>query len=316
VVIKEFPKKNIIRRWFKENSPWCPLFGVIPFQFLGSNSLLKNPVKGRCLRIIEEARELWDVRHPLDLAPFFYSWPKPEEASWYPNKDLLIARGIYLHVLDIFGAAQIFNPDLDPDQIRHSEILWHARDYGRSFMLQVQYADQKSYKGAEEIEDYKMFGIFSIYLAWRSLEEILTEEESPDSPTILRNLLLAEAFFKEAENIQKAKLKDRPKKAGQKGGGMRQKVPAVMEVVGHANIKSKTKTVLGLWEYLKKEFHGEKHFITKDSDIFFDVIDGEIENVMTIKTFKSKGKKEFMKEERISFRTFQRYTSHLKKESQ
>jgi hypothetical protein len=288
MVVKEFPKKNIIKRWFKEHSPWCPLFGVIPFQFLGSDSLLKNPVKGRCLRIIEEARELWDVRHPLDIAPFSYSWPKPEEVSWYPKEELLTARGIFWHVLDIFGASQIHNRDKDPDQIKHSEILWHARDYGRSF------------EGAKEVEDYKMIAIFSIYLAWHCLKEVLSEEASADDPGILKDLLLAEAFFKEAENIQKVRLKDRFRKAARKGGQANKKAQAFALACEHALKESPKKDSLSLWRFIKKNYSDRVEDLTieydKDVNKFYERSrDGRSRS--------------------ISFRTFQRYISHLKKES-
>ena len=290
MVVKEFPKKNIIKRWFKENSPWCPLFGVIPFKFLDDNSLLKNPLKWRCLRIIEGARELWDVRHPLDLAPFSYSWPEPEEASWYPKGELLIARGIFWHVLDIFGASQIFNPDLDPDQIKHSEILWHARDYGRSF------------GGAScekwEVEDYKMLAIFSIYLAWHCLKEVLSEEARADSPEILKDLLLAEAFLKEVENMQKTRLKDRFKKAAQKGGRASKKAKGFILACEHALKESPKKDTLSLWRFIKRNYSDTVEDLTieydKDTNKFYERYrDG--------------------RSRPISFRTFQRYISDLKK---
>ena len=289
MVVKEFPKKNIIKKWFNEHSPWCPLFGVIPFQFLGRDSLLKNPIKERCLRIVEESRELWDVRHPLDLAPFSYSWPKPEEVSWYPKGELLTARGVFLHVLDIFGASQIFNPDMDPDQIKHSEILWHARDYGHSF------------EGAREVEDYKMIVIFSIYLAWNCLEEILSEEASADDPKILKDLLLAEAFLKEAESLQKARLKDRFKKAAQKGGKASKKPKGFILACMHALKESPNKDSLSLWRFIRKNYSDTAEDLTIEYD-------------QDVNKFYERYRDG--RSRPISFRTFQRYISDLKKKSQ
>jgi hypothetical protein len=286
MIVKEFPKKNIIRRWFRENYPCCPLFGKIPFHFLGRGSLVKNPFKERCLRIIEHARELWNVRHPLDMAPFSYSWPRPDEVSWYPKDELLTARGIFLHVLDIFGASQIFNPDMDPDQIKHSEILWHARDYGRSF------------GSTKEVEDYKMLAIFSIWLAYHCLKEVLSEEERADDPEILKKLLLAEAFLKEVENIQKTRLKDRFKKAAQKGGRASKKAKGFILACKHALKESPKKDSLSLWRFIRKNYSDT----VEDFTIEYD------EDVNKFYERSRDGRSR-----PISFRTFQRYISELKK---
>lgn len=287
MVVKEFPKKNIIRRWFKENSPWCPLFGIIPFKFLGSDSLLKDPFKNRCLWMIEEARELWDVGDPLADPPTFpYSWPTPEEVSWYPKGELLTARGIFWHVLDIFGASQVENRDKDPDQIKHSEILWHARDYGRSF------------SGAKEVEDYKMIAIFSIYLAWNCLKEVLSEEASADSPEILKDLLLAEAFLRNVGDIQKAALKDRFKKAAQKGGRASKKAKGFILACEYALKESPRKDSLSLWRFIRKNY----------SDTVEDLT---IEYDKDVNKFYERSRDG--RSRPISFRTFQRYISELKK---
>jgi hypothetical protein len=308
MVVKQFPKKNIITRWFKENSPWCPLFGVIPFKFLGDDSSVKQPIKIRCLTIIDEARyELWDVRHPLDMAPFSYSWPKPEEVSWYPSKDLLIGRGIYLDAPDIFRAARVRYADRDP---------YMPRGYEAECMLLTHGALQKPYKGPEDIEDYKKLGIFSIYLAWHCLKEVLSGEEKADDPGIWKDLLLAEAFLKEAENIQRVRLKDRAKKTGQKGGWMHGKILAVTLAIGRVDQPPGKKSALALWQCLKHKYRGEEHFMTKESDIFFETKGDEIENLMTVRTFKASGKTrkiEIMKDQRITFSAFRTYVKAYRK---
>jgi len=300
-------KSQAIKEWFKENSPWCPLFGVIPFRFMGQ---MDPPTKARVLDIIDDGRRLWDVSHPLDIAPFTYSWPKPEEISWYPKGELLTARGIFWHVIDIFGASQtsarVHNGlDLDPDQVNRSLILWHASDYGSG-----------TFGGATDVPDYKMLAIFSIFLAWWCLELILSREYNTENPQILKDLMLAEAFLKQIANIQNLILNDRPKKAGRKGGLLRRKLPAVTLAIEQADQKSSKKSVRGLWEYLKNQYHEDRHFVTKDSDIFFGMKNGEIENLMTIRTFNALGKKrktEEMKDRQIKLSTFKTYVMAYRK---
>jgi hypothetical protein len=112
-------------------------------------------------------------------------------------------------------------------------------------------------------------------------------------------------------------LKDKLKTGGRKGGWMRRKIPAVMLAIEHAVELSKNKSTLGLWQYLKKKsHHGQYHFVTKDSDIFFETKDGEIENLMTIRTFMptgKTGKTEVMKDQQITFSAFKTYVSAYRK---
>lgn len=290
-----------IKKWFEKNSPWCPLFGTIPFRFLRTDKPENfcDPIELRCLKIIRGGRSAWGVGDHLGIGPD--SWPKPEKLYWYPQGELLTARGIFWHVLDIFGASGIHNPGMDPDQIKHSEILWHARDYGRTF------------EGAKEVEDYKMLAVFSIYLAWNCLKGILTEDEYSSEREILKNLLLAEGFLKEAENIQKLKLKGHFKKAGAKGGKMRSKIPIVYEAIEEAEREARQKTEIGMWRYLKNRYSGGKRFITENADLFFD---DETENLLTIRTFNRVGKTkkvQTMKDQRITFSTFKTYVKPYRK---
>jgi hypothetical protein len=105
-------------------------------------------------------------------------------------------------------------------------------------------------------------------------------------------------------------LKERTKGWSSKGGRGHGKNPAVFEAIKYALAKSKFKTVRGLWECLKREFDKDEHFVTKDSDVFFE---GE-ENVMTIRTFSKRGKtKEHMTDQTITFWTFKTYVSAYKK---
>jgi hypothetical protein len=283
----------MIKKWFKKNSPWCPLFGVIPFKFLGSDSLIKDPIKERCLRIIEEARELWNIYSPLDIPAFSYSWPKPEEIPYYPKGELLTARGIFWHVLDIFGASKIFNPEMDPDQIKDSEVLWHARDYGESF------------DGAKEVEDFKMLAIFSIYLAWDSLEGILTGEESLNSPAIHSNLLFAETFLSKA-NKKRGEWEKR--EISRKGGSAGKKEPAFNLLVEYAWQNSKRKTSLSMWEFLKKRLQ-ETEVSGQNIIEGYDFVYEKKDNKITL-YFNDKKKRP----RDMGFRSFQNYVSDFKEE--
>ncbi|MBM4338808.1 MAG: hypothetical protein FJ110_04630 [Deltaproteobacteria bacterium] len=164
-----------------------------------------------------------------------------------------------------------------------------------------------------------MLAVFSIYLAWDCLEAVLTKDGDYSEREILKNLLLAEAFLKESEIIQKLKLKGHSKKAGAKGGKMRQKIPAVFEAIKKAEREARQKTALGMWEYLKKRYFGDEHFETINSDLFFDrdeTDDDETENLMTIRTFNSVGKLkkvQTMKDKRITFSQFKNYVKTHRK---
>jgi hypothetical protein len=251
------PKREI-EKWFEKHSPWCPLFGVIPFKFLlhGNARMVTDPIMTRCLRIIEEARETWNVRHPLDMPPFPYSWPEPKEVSWYPTGELLAARGLFWHVLDIMSASQVFNPDTDPDQIRDSEILWHARDYGRSF------------EGAEEVDDYKMFAILAIYLSWHVLKKILLKESNAEDPEIFRDLLYAEAFL--SKRLQMKEMKQRM--GNVKGGSASKQKKGIIQAIQWARKKSKNQSASGLWKFLSLNCTKDKPFKSEDGySVYFYV---------------------------------------------
>lgn len=274
-------QQDSYKAWLQETSAWCPLFGEIPLRYLGTEY---TSFQKRCLDIIAAARSLWGV----DALWLSNSWPEPKEVEWYPEFDLKTARGIYNHVLDIFGASGIFNPDKDPDQIKPSEILWHARDYSRHW----------AYRPGKDVEDYKVFSVFSIYLAWRSFKEVLSEEETSDSPQILKRLLFAETFLSKA---QKGFNQNRKREDSARGGRVLKRLEGIMLATQWALKSSKNKGALSLWKFLKRELGNDEKTFGK-VDIGFD----ENKNCLFQIDKTGKGKE-------IRFRAFQNYVRDIKK---
>jgi hypothetical protein len=260
--------KNTFRDWYKLNSPWCPLFGQLPTDFLlGDPSSLCND----CINIIREARGLWNVESDYTYPGYpanqyggkeeawDISWPEPEQVPKYSRKSLESARMISLiHASILYATVDFWNPNF-PGRQRENFIEDSNRpgEYIERYTLDSEwekvceiarrdYHVMKDRTYIEEnIPDYEILAIVAISEAWRVLTDILNGEEFEGNPKILNRTRIAQALLQRAiQQALETEVETQTEAQNRQMAGFKKK-----------NLKSaqRQKRILEQFEVLKKE---------------------------------------------------------------
>jgi hypothetical protein len=196
--------------------------------------------------------------------------------SWKPDDpDLLATQNLFDRLQDVLSRSSKGNSRLGPDQVPESALLDEAR------------------QETGPIESYKIFSVVSIHFAWDALRKMFSGQRIGDQA------FLAETFFNKAQRrwFYEVQRKREILQRGSKGGKADKKAKTFFRLCKRALKESPKGNTISLWRFIKRNC-----LDTLEYDIEFD----EDENKFYEHYDDGRSRP-------ISFRTFQRYISDLKK---
>lgn len=198
--IEAAERVNYNKKVFSE--PWCPLFGWWP-DF--DPPALPNSQVDRCLEIITQAREIWEIGPfgnllfeededglPTQLSADS-SYPDPEEVSEYPKEALESARTIFIGRHSTFQHAgwDRINPST-PTPLKD---LWRGL---------VSFAKQGyvSRSVDPQVPDYAILAILALGEAWDSLCFLCDGGDGESDPSLIKRVQGASDLIHLAKSME------------------------------------------------------------------------------------------------------------------
>jgi len=288
-------------KWFELNDPWCPLFGKLPLKFLGEYDSTR--LVWVCIKVIEEARELWGIPKGWSALEFGCTakklskpWPDSKDLPYYPSDWLAEARKIFKAHEPIYD--EVMRQPIDGYMMWYHSPTNYSFDDNYEFIIKGARSNIGWWGVEKSIKDYAIIAMFSLTEARYILEDLLLCKETETDSNIQAKCRDALALVRRASEMERTDKveaeKERQHRKSVKGGSCPKKKKGILLAIEWARAKSIQKSARGLWNYFKKKsFEKDEYkvYFYQDptgagEDLLCQNIDGVEKGSIKFETFK------------------------------